>query len=104
MSEIIEETPSLIVTDNAAVKVKALMKEEGNMNLHLRVYITGGGCSGFQYGFAFEEQEEDDDIQVLKDDVSFIVDPMSVQYLEGAEVDYLSGLEEIGRASCRERV
>src|SRR5690554_354789 len=88
-------------SQTAANKVKGLIEEEGNDRLMLRVFITGGGCSGFQYGFTFDEEMEDDDTVVERDGVKLVVDPMSFQYLEGAEVDYT---EEIGRASCRERV
>lgn len=83
----IEEAP-LVFTENAARKVKSLMEEEGNPQLKLRVFITGGGCSGFQYGFMFEEAAQDDDAQVEREGVTLLVDPMSIQYLEGAEIDY----------------
>lgn len=83
----IEEAP-LVFTENAARKVKSLMDEEGNPQLKLRVFITGGGCSGFQYGFMFEEAAQDDDAQVEREGVTLLVDPMSIQYLEGAEIDY----------------
>ncbi len=75
-------------TDNAANKVFELIKEENNNDLSLRVYITGGGCSGFQYGFSFEEKIKEDDIVVEKSDVRLLVDPLSFQYLRGAEIDY----------------
>lgn len=78
----------LIFTDSAAHKVRELMREEGNYNLMLRVYITGGGCSGFQYGFSFEEVSNPDDLVVEKDSVKLLVDPISLQYLAGAEIDY----------------
>jgi iron-sulfur cluster insertion protein len=78
----------LVFTDNAAHKVRQLIEEEGNPNLKLRVFITGGGCSGFQYGFMFEETAQDDDAQVARGGVTLLVDPMSIQYLEGAEIDY----------------
>ena len=77
-------------TDNAASKVKNLIEEEGNPNLKLRVYITGGGCSGFQYGFTFDENQADDDTEVQNQGVSLLIDPMSFQYLVGAEIDYKS--------------
>ncbi len=83
----IEEAP-LVFTDNAARKVKSLMDEEGNPNLKLRVFITGGGCSGFQYGFMFEEAAQEDDAKIERGGVTLLVDPMSIQYLEGAEIDY----------------
>ena len=83
----------LVFTDNAAQKVKALIKEEGNSALKLRVYVTGGGCSGFQYGFTFDENINEDDTVVQNSDVSLVVDPLSFQYLSGAEVDYVEGLQ-----------
>jgi len=83
----------LIFTDSAAHKVKQLMDEEGDDALMLRVYITGGGCSGFQYGFTFEENLTDGDAVIEKHGVKLLVDPMSVQYLMGAEIDYTEGLE-----------
>ena len=82
----------LIVTQNAADKVKALIAEEGNNALKLRVYVTGGGCSGFQHGFSFDENINEGDTVIEKDGVTFLVDPMSYQYLMGAELDYQEGL------------
>lgn len=82
----------LTVTDNAADKVKALIEEEGNADLKLRVFVTGGGCSGFQYGFTFDENMNEGDTAIEKDGVTFLVDPMSYQYLVGAELDYKEGL------------
>ncbi|MCF6337275.1 MAG: iron-sulfur cluster insertion protein ErpA [Gammaproteobacteria bacterium] len=82
----------LVVTQNAADKVKALIEEEGNDALKLRVFVTGGGCSGFQYGFSFDEKVNDGDTAIEKDGVTFLVDPMSYQYLIGAELDYQEGL------------
>ncbi len=83
----------LIVTQNAADKVRALIEEEGNDALKLRVFVTGGGCSGFQYGFSFDENINDGDTAIEKDGVTFLVDPMSYQYLVGAELDYQEGLQ-----------
>lgn len=83
----------LIFTDTAAQKVKTLISEEENPNLKLRVYITGGGCSGFQYGFTFDEKVNDGDLTIENAGVSLVVDPMSLQYLIGATVDYSEGLE-----------
>lgn len=80
------------VTPAAAAKVGELVREEGNPALKLRVYISGGGCSGFQYGFAFEEQQEEDDLVVERDGVTVVVDPLSLQYLAGAEIDYAESL------------
>jgi len=91
------ETP-LIFTDAAANKVKQLVEEEGNTNLMLRVYIMGGGCSGFQYGFKFDETVNEGDTTVENGGVKVLVDPMSFQYLMGAEIDYkedLSGAQFI---------
>ena len=88
------EMPSpFVFTDNAASKVKDLIAEEGNPDLKLRVFVTGGGCSGFQYGFTFDEVQNDDDTVMEKDGVSLLIDPMSYQYLVGAEIDYTEGLE-----------
>lgn len=81
------------ITDAAAAKVKKLIEEEGNPNLKLRVTVSGGGCSGFQYGFDFDENVADDDIQIKKDGVTMLIDSMSMQYLAGSAVDYLEGLE-----------
>ena len=83
----------LVFTDAAALKVKNLIEEEGNSELKLRVYVTGGGCSGFQYGFSFDEEAAEDDTTVEKDGVVVLIDPMSYQYLVGAQVDYTEGLE-----------
>jgi iron-sulfur cluster insertion protein len=77
----------------AVQKVRDLVAEEENADLKLRVYITGGGCSGFQYGFSFDEEAADDDTRIEKDGVTVLVDPMSFQYLVGSEVDYTEGLE-----------
>ncbi|UVK76884.1 MAG: iron-sulfur cluster insertion protein ErpA [Sodalis sp. Fse] len=80
-------------TDSAACKVKDLISYEKNPNLKLRVYITGGGCSGFQYGFTFDDKINDDDFTIEKQGVKLVVDPMSLQYLIGGSVDYSEGLE-----------
>jgi len=77
----------------AAAKVRELISEEGNADLALRVYIQGGGCSGFQYGFEFDENRADDDLAVDTDGVTLLVDPLSLQYLMGAEVDYSESLQ-----------
>ncbi len=84
--------PPLVFTDAAANKVSELIQDEDNPNLKLRVFISGGGCSGFQYGFTFDENIEDGDSQVENQGVTLIVDPMSVQYLMGAEIDYTEDL------------
>ena len=85
--------PSMTFTDAAAGKVKQLIEEENNPNLKLRIYVAGGGCSGFQYGFSFDETANEGDITIENGDVSLVIDPMSYQYLVGAEVDYTEGLE-----------
>ena len=79
--------------DNAANKVKQLIEEEENPALKLRVYVTGGGCSGFQYGFTFDEKTNPGDLEIEKSGVTLVVDPMSLQYLVDGEVDYTEGLE-----------
>lgn len=86
------ETP-LIFTESAANKVKNLIEEEGNPDLKLRVFVSGGGCSGFQYGFTFDEAQNEDDTAMVKNGVTLLVDSMSFQYLVGAEIDYSEGLE-----------
>jgi len=80
-------------TDQAAEKVHRLIAEEGNDNLKLRVFVTGGGCSGFQYGFTFDEEVAEDDTVIRNGEASLLVDPLSFQYLVGARVDYVEGLE-----------
>ncbi|MEO1081936.1 MAG: iron-sulfur cluster insertion protein ErpA [Pseudomonadota bacterium] len=86
--------PNAITLSQRAVnKVLELINEEENNDLKLRVFITGGGCSGFQYGFSFDEDAEDDDTRIERDGVTVIVDPMSYPYLAGSEVDYSEGLE-----------
>ncbi len=88
------DTPlPFVFTDSAASKVKDLIDEEGNPELKLRVFVTGGGCSGFQYGFTFDEVANEDDTALQKNGVTLLVDPMSYQYLVGAEIDYTEGLE-----------
>lgn len=84
---------SLVFTDAAARKVGDLIRGEGNLKLMLRVYVQGGGCSGLQYGFEFDEQVQDGDTCVVNQGVKLLVDPMSVQYLSGAEIDYREGLD-----------
>ena len=85
--------PPIVFTDAAASKVGELIREEANPNLMLRVFISGGGCSGFQYGFTFDETVEEGDSQVENQGVKLLVDPMSVQYLMGAEIDYKEDLQ-----------
>jgi iron-sulfur cluster insertion protein len=86
-------SPGMTFTDAAAGKVRRLIEEENNPDLKLRVYVAGGGCSGFQYGFAFDENIAEGDITIENGDVTLVIDPMSYQYLVGAEVDYTEGLE-----------
>tara|TARA_Y100001936_G_C15928057_1_gene587795 strand:- start:325 stop:726 length:402 start_codon:yes stop_codon:yes gene_type:complete len=83
----------LIFTDSAASKVKKLIEEEGNKNLKLRVFVSGGGCSGFKYGFTFDELINEDDTVMEKNGVKLLVDPMSFQYLAGAEIDYKEDIQ-----------
>jgi len=78
----------IVFTDAAALKVRELISEEDNPDLMLRVFISGGGCSGFQYGFTFDERTEEGDSSVENQGVTLVVDPMSIQYLMGAEIDY----------------
>ncbi len=80
-------------SDSAANKVKELIVEEGNPDLKLRVFVTGGGCSGFQYGFTFDEAQNEDDTVMEKNGVTLLIDAMSMQYMMGAEIDYTEGLE-----------
>jgi iron-sulfur cluster insertion protein len=93
MTDTTENTLPLVFTDNAVAKVKDLILEEANPALKLRVFVTGGGCSGFQYGFTFDEEVNEDDAELVKDGVTLLIDPMSYQYLVGAEIDYTEGLE-----------
>jgi len=92
VAESFTPTP-LAVTERAVAKVRALVEDEGNPELKLRVFVTGGGCSGFQYGFSFEESVAEDDAVVEKDGVTVLVDSLSYPYLVGSEVDYTEGLE-----------
>ncbi|MDD3759837.1 MAG: iron-sulfur cluster insertion protein ErpA [Acidithiobacillus sp.] len=85
--------PVMTLTDSAADKIKSLIEEEGSPDLKLRVFVTGGGCSGFQYGFTFDENVNDGDTEVEQFGVRLLIDPMSYQYLVGAEIDYSEGLE-----------
>ena len=87
------EESALVFTNSAALKVRQLIDEEGDDGLMLRVFVSGGGCSGFQYGFTFDQKEGDGDTVVVNQGVKLLVDPMSVQYLMGAEIDYTEGLE-----------
>lgn len=99
MSNEVIDTPTaapaipLVFTEAAANKVKALIEEEGNPSLKLRVFVQGGGCSGFQYGFTFDEEVNEDDTAMEKNGVQLLIDAMSFQYLMGAEIDYKDDLE-----------
>ena len=99
MSNVIESVdlqappPLLVFTDAAATKVKDLLIDEGNPDLKLRVFVQGGGCSGFQYGFTFDETINEDDTAIDKNGVQLLVDPMSFQYLVGAEIDNKEDIE-----------
>ena len=94
MNAVTERMPDpLVFTDAAATKVKQLIDEEGNANLKLRVFVQGGGCSGFQYGFTFDEEIAGDDTRLDKGGVTLLIDPMSLQYLAGAEIDYQQGIQ-----------
>ena len=91
--QVIPNTQPLDFTSSAANKVAELIEEEANEQLKLRVYVQGGGCSGFQYGFTFDEEQLEDDTAVDKDGVRLLVDPMSFQYLIGAKIDYKDDLD-----------
>jgi iron-sulfur cluster insertion protein len=93
MNAVTEIPAPLVFTDSAADKVKQLIDEEGNADLKLRVFVSGGGCSGFQYGFTFDETQNEDDTVMQKNGVTLLIDAMSYQYLVGAEIDYTSGVE-----------
>jgi iron-sulfur cluster insertion protein len=94
MNAVTEMMPDpLVFTDSAAGKVRQLIEEEGNAELKLRVFVTGGGCSGFQYGFTFDETVNEDDTSLQKGGVTLLIDPMSLQYLSGAEIDYQESAE-----------
>ena len=93
MNAITEMPSPLVFTDSAASKVKELIDEEGNPDLKLRVFVTGGGCSGFQYGFTFDEAVNEDDTSMEKNGVMLLIDAMSFQYLAGAEIDYQESIE-----------
>ena len=93
MSAAIEMPTPINFSDNAVKKVKELIEEEGTPDLKLRVFVSGGGCSGMQYGFTFEESMNEDDTKVEKDNVMLLIDPMSLQYLTGAEIDYQNNVQ-----------
>ena len=93
MNAVTEMPAPLVFTESAAAKVKQLIDEEGNTDLKLRVFVSGGGCSGFQYGFTFDEVTNEDDTVMQKNGVTLLIDAMSYQYLVGAEIDYSQGVE-----------
>ncbi len=93
MNAVAEMPAPLVFTDSAAEKVRQLIEEEGNAELKLRVFVQGGGCSGFQYGFTFDEETGDDDTVMQKNGVTLLIDAMSYQYLVGAEIDYKEDIE-----------
>ena len=93
MNALTDMPTPIVFTDSAAAKVKSLLDEEGNDALKLRVFVSGGGCSGFQYGFTFDDAVNEDDTIMEKNGVHLLVDAMSYQYLVGAEIDYTEGLE-----------
>jgi iron-sulfur cluster insertion protein len=93
MNAAVEMPAPLLFSDSAAAKVKELIEEEGNPELKLRVFVQGGGCSGFQYGFTFDEVVNEDDATMEKNGVMLLIDSMSYQYLVGAEIDYKEDLE-----------
>src|SRR3982750_871072 len=93
MKAVTDMPAPLLFTDNAAKKVKELIDEEGNSGLKLRVFVTGGGCSGFQYGFTFDEEVNEDDASMEKNGVTLLIDAMSLQYLAGAESDSKDDLQ-----------
>ena len=83
----------ILVTEAAIRRAQVLIEEEENPDLKLRVFVTGGGCSGFQYGFSFDENKNEGDMEILEEGVQILIDPMSFQYLMGSEIDYLEGLQ-----------
>src|SRR3979409_469050 len=93
MNAVTEMPSPWVFTDSAATKAQELIDEEGNPDLKLRVFVTGGGCSGFQYGFTFDEAVNEDDTSMEKNGVTLLIDPMSYQYLVGPEIDYQEGSE-----------
>ena len=93
MSDAIVMPTPINFSDNAVKKVKELIEEEGTPDLKLRVFVSGGGCSGMQYGFTFEESINEDETKVEKDNVMLLIDPMSLQYLTGAEIDYQDNVQ-----------
>ena len=93
MEDVIEQPQLVTMAPNAIAKIKELIAEENNPNLKLRMFVSGGGCSGMQYGFTFEEQGQEDDFVLEFDGIHLLIDSMSSQYLQGAEVDYTESLQ-----------
>lgn len=93
MNAVLDRPAPLRFTDDAVQRVRALIEDQDNPALKLRIFVTGGGCAGFQYGFSFEAEANDEDIAIEQDGVTFLVDVMSRQYLSGALVDYIESLE-----------
>lgn len=93
LDKFINNDAKLIFTESAIDKVKSLLKEEGNPELKLRVFVQGGGCSGIQYGFTFDDSHDDEDVIIEKEGTNFLIDPVSLQYLFGAEIDYKDDIE-----------
>src|SRR4029077_18573570 len=93
MNAVTDMPAPLVFSDGAGNKVKQLIDEEGDPELKLRVFVTGGGCSGFQYGFTFDKETSEDDTRLVKGGVTILIDPMSLQYLTGAEIDYQENIE-----------
>jgi len=89
----VTDMTSMSFSEAAANKAKVLIDEEENANLKLRVFVTGGGCSGFEYGFTFDEDREDDDSAIEQNGVMLLIDPLSYQYLDGAEIDFREDLQ-----------
>ena len=92
-ADVLGKTSQLVFSDQAAKKVRALIMEENNEDLRLRVFVSGGGCSGFEYGFTFDDEIEDDDVEVENSGVSLVVDSLSLEYLAGSSIDYLEDLQ-----------
>jgi len=93
MEEVLEQPQLVKMAPGAIAKIKELMAEENNPNLKLRMFVSGGGCSGMQYGFTFEEEANEDDFDLMFDGIHLLIDSMSSQYLHGAEVDYTESLQ-----------
>ena len=93
MEDVLEQPQLVKMASGAIAKIKELMAEENNPNLKLRMFVSGGGCSGMQYGFTFEEEVNEDDFDLVFDGIHVLVDSMSSQYLHGAEVDYTESLQ-----------